>query len=84
MIKDKIIEMENGKEYYILEEVSYNGKKYLLSAECNLDKDEINEEDYLVMELEIENNNLKINTIEDDKLAVIVTNMLINKVRNED
>ena len=84
MIKDKVIEMDNGKEYYILEEVSYNGKKYLLSAECNLEKDEINEEDYLVMEMEIANDELKINTIEDNQLANIVTNMLINKVRNEE
>lgn len=83
MIKDKIIEMDNGKNYYILEEVSYNGKKYLLSAECNLEKDEINEEGYIVMEMIIENEELKINQIKDNELTNIVTNMLINKVRNE-
>lgn len=82
MIKDKIIEMDNGKNYYILEEISYNGKKYLLAAECNLEKDEINKEDYLVLELDIENYDLKVNTIENDELAQIVTNMLINKIRN--
>lgn len=83
MIKDKIIEMDNGKNYYILEEVSYNGKKYLLSAECYLEKDEINEEDYIVMEMVVENEELKINQIKDNELSNIVTNMLINKVRNE-
>ena len=74
--------MDNGKEYYILEEMQYNSKKYLLSIECDLDSDEIDEDNYHVMELTIENDNLKINQIKDNELALKVTNMLINKFRN--
>ena len=84
MIKDKIIEMDNGNSYYILNDITYNNKKYLLSVECNLEKDEIKEDDYLVMELVIENDELVIKQIEDDNLALIVTNLLINKIKNED
>ena len=82
MLKNKIIKMDNGKEYYILEEMQYNSKKYLLSIECDLDSDEIDEDNYHVMELTIENDNLKINQIKDNELALKVTNMLINKIRN--
>ena len=27
MVKDKIMQMDNGKSYYVLEDVEYNGKK---------------------------------------------------------
>lgn len=82
MIKDKIIQMENGKSYYALEEITYNEKKYLIALECDLEKDEANEEDYLVMELRIENGELTIKRIEDNELAVTVTALLLQKIRN--
>ena len=84
MIKDKIIKMDNGKEYYILTDITYNTKKYLLSVECDLANDDVKEDEYLVMELVIENDELVIKRIEDDNLALVVTNLLLNKIKNED
>ena len=82
MIKDKIIEMDNGKNYYVLNDVEYQNKKYLLTIECDIEKDEIVDEDYLVMELDIVDNELAIKQIKDDKIAMIVTDMLLKKVKN--
>lgn len=81
MIRDKIIELENGINYYILEEITYNNKKYALAVECDLEKEEINENKYIVMELKLENNNLITADIEDDKEAKIISKMLLEKVR---
>ena len=81
MIKDKIIQMDNGKSYYVLEDVEYNEKKYILSVECDLDKDEVNEEDYFVMELDMAGDELAVKHIEDDKIAKMVIELLMDKIR---
>ena len=49
-----------------------------------MEKDEIVDEDYLVMELDIVDNELAIKQINDDKIAMIVTDMLLKKFRNID
>ena len=83
MVKDKIIQMDNGKSYYVLEDVEYNGKKYILSLECDLDKDSVNEEDYFVMELSMVDGELAIKRVEDDNISKIVIAMLLNNVKND-
>ena len=57
------------------------GKKYVLAAECDLEKDLVKEDIYIVMELNINNNDLYIVNIEDNNLANIVTKLLIEKVK---
>ena len=82
MLNDKIIKVANGRDYYILEEVVYNGKKYIMATECDLEKDILNEEKYIVMELKLDNSELIIDNIDDIELAKIVTGLLIEKIRN--
>ena len=84
MIKDKIIELINGVNYYILEEISYNNKKYVLAAECDLEKDEINQDKYIVMEIKVDGNDLITADIEDEDLAKNITQKLIDEVRKSD
>ena len=84
MIKDKIITMDNEKEYYVLDDIIYEGRNFIISIECNLKKDEVNEKDYHIMELTIENNKLAIKKILDEELAKVVTMRLIEKVRNSE
>lgn len=81
MIKDRIIELENGTNYYILDDITYMEKKYVLAAECDLEKDLVKEDKYIVMELKINNNDLYIVNIEDNNLANIVTKLLIEKIK---
>lgn len=81
MIKDKIIELNNGINYYILDEISYNNKKYILAAECDLEQDKLNEENYVVAEIKVEGTDLVTADIEDEEISQIVTKMLIEKVR---
>lgn len=83
MIKDKVIEMDNGRSYYILDSIDYNNRMYALALECDLDKDEVNEEDYFAMEIAIEDNDLSVRQILDDNVAQIVVGMLLNKIKND-
>ena len=80
MIKDRIIELENGSNYYILDDITYMQKKYVLAAECDLENDSVNEDKYIVMEIKINNNDLFIVNIEDDNIARIDTKLLIFKL----
>lgn len=81
MIKDKIIELESGINYYVIEEISYNNKMYLLAAECDPEKDTVKEDNYIVMEVKLDNNELITTNIEDDNVAAIVTQKLLEKLK---
>ena len=81
MIKDKIIQMDDNRNYYVLEDTEYKGKKYILALECNLDNDIINEDDYFVMELDVNGENLYIKHVEDDEIAKMVIELLLDEVR---
>ena len=84
MVKDKIIQTDNNHSYYILEELDYNDKKYVLAAEYDEEQDDAKEEDELhVMEIRIEDDSLVTKNIHDDNIARIVTEKLIEKVRAE-
>lgn len=82
MVKDKVIQIDNGKSYYVLEEIEYQGKKYILTLECDLEKDMVNEDDYFAMELAIENGELNIKKIDDNDIAKVVVGMLLSKMPN--
>lgn len=83
MIKDKIIQMDDNRNYYVLEDTEYKGKKYILALECNLDNDIINEDDYFVMELDVTGEDLYIKHVEDDEIAKMVIELLLDEVRKE-
>ena len=81
MIKDRIIELENGCNYYILEDINYNQKKYVLASLCNLEKDYMDEDNYIVLEVNINNNDLYLNHITDTSIVSTVTKLLIEKTK---
>ena len=83
MLKDRIIELDGNKSYYVYEEVDYNNKKYILTSECDVTKDLINDEEYLVMEVVLEDSDLHIKQLKDDNLAKIITTLLLSKMRDE-
>ena len=82
MIKDKVFQIEDGTSFYIIDDINYQNRKYALTLQCDLDKDEVNEDEYLVMEVTMDNGGLQLKGIYDDELAAIVTKMLIDKVRS--
>ena len=82
MIKDRIVELQNGVNYYILEDITYMQRKYILAAECDVENDDVDEDKYIVMEMKINNNDLYVVNIEDDQTINIVTKLLLEKVRN--
>ena len=79
MLKDKVIKLNNNQEYYILEELNYENRKYILAAMCKLDDDEMDTENLIVKEIEYNNDELIIVDIEDQKKVEFISKMLITK-----
>lgn len=82
MLKDRVIQLEANKSYYVYEEVDFNNKKYILTSECDVDKDLVNDEEFLVMEVILEDGDLTIKHVNDDKVAETVTALLLSKMQD--
>lgn len=81
-MKDKIINIASGEQYYILEELNYQDKKYILGTFCDVEKDQINEEELVLFNVNIKDNDLIINNVNDQQLAQTVTEKILDKIRN--
>ena len=68
-MKNSILKLKDDKEYYVLEEIIYDNRNFVLAAECNLKKDEINEEFLIMMEVKLIDEQLFIDEINDDTLS---------------
>ncbi len=80
-MKDKIITLKSGIDFYIIEEVDYKDKKYILGSKCDLIQDKISEEELNLFEININNDDLVVNNVEDET-AQIVTSMIMEKISN--
>lgn len=83
-MKGKILKLKTGVSYYILEELLHNNKKYALGAECDLEKDNINEDELVVMEIKLLDNELIIDEIYDDNIAMEVTRLFQEKIQKSE
>ena len=81
-MKDKIIEIKEGTNFYVLEELKYNDKKYIFGAKCDLEKDTIEENNFIIQEVTIKDNQLVLNDLENEEEAKIIANMFIEKIGN--
>ncbi|MBR3161118.1 MAG: hypothetical protein IKF19_00100 [Bacilli bacterium] len=79
-MKDRIITLNSGINFYIIEELEYQNKKYILGSKCDLKKEIINQEELDLFEISIKDNNLVLNNVE-DKTAQIITSIIIEKIQ---
>lgn len=80
-MKNRIIKTDD-KTYYVLEKITLNDKNYVLLAECDLDKDEINTKDFIVEQLLSDNGSLELASITDEEVKQIAP-LLIEKYQKE-
>lgn len=81
-MKDTILKLKNNKYYYILEELSYNNKKYAFATEYNPTEETVNEEEFIVMEIKLKDDKIVIDKIHDDNLTEEVTMLFRDKFQN--
>lgn len=77
-MKDKIYTLANNYSYYVLEELDYEGKKYILTVECDPKRDSIKEDELNVFEVsKSENGDLVLKALESNQENIIA--LLIDK-----
>lgn len=81
-MKDKVISLNTGEDYYILEELDYNSRKFALGSKCDLEHDTINEDELELFEIIINEEDLAIIEVRDDVLSREVTERILSKIRN--
>ena len=82
MLKDKVVQDENGIQYYVLEELVHNNKKYIMALECDLDNDLVNKDDYVILEVVVNNDDLVLKNIDNDELIKVLVGLFFNKISN--
>ena len=79
-MKDKVIEIGNQDNIYVIEELDYQNNKYILGAKCDLEKDEVQKDELVLMEVSFKDGELVVKDV-DDEMAVTVTELIQQKMR---
>lgn len=79
MIK-KVLKLDNGLEYCVLEEIVYNNKQYILSFQVNNEED-VASDNYLICEIKKGlNGDYTLSDIEDMGVYENVSNILLTQL----
>lgn len=81
-MKNSLINLKNGNSFYILEDTTYNNKNYALAVSIN--ENDTNKMNVVVMEYYFENGQIMVSEIADDNIAKIVTELLQQKLQNNE
>lgn len=81
-MKNSLINLKNGNSFYILEDTVYNNKNYALAVSIN--EDDTNKMNVVVMEYYFENGQIMVSAIADDNIAKTVTELLQQKLQNNE
>ena len=68
-MKDKVVKLHNGKDYYIIEELEYFGHLYAIATECNLEEDTIKENELVLMEIQMDSQGMIAKEVKEETLA---------------
>mgnify|MGYP004476336025 FL=1 len=81
-MKNSLINLKNGNSFYILEDTTYNNKNYALAVSIN--ENDTNKMNVVVMEYYFENGQIMVSEIADDNIAKTVTELLQQKLQNNE
>lgn len=81
-MKNSLIEIKDGKSFYILEEVVYENKNYALAVLID-DNKVASDMNVVVLEYYFKDGNITVSEIENDDIASTVTTMLKEKIQRD-
>ena len=77
---DKVIKLDNNLEYYVLDEMTYEGKNYLMGLQVDNEKDGITNNYIFVETIKDINGNVTLIDIESPDLLEKIGNMFIERL----
>lgn len=82
-MKDRIIKLDDNKTYYVLEKITLDNKIYIMMTEYNMKDDVLDTENFIIKEVEKQDNKLALKEIENQELGSKVAMELLKKYREE-
>ena len=80
---DKVITLDNGLEYYVLDEMSYEGKNYLMGLQVDNEKEGITN-NYIIVESKKDiNGNVTLVDIDNVQVLETVGNLFAERLNKE-
>lgn len=77
---DKVIKLDNNLEYYVLDEMTYEGKNYLMGLQVDNEKEGITNNYIFVETVKDINGNVTLIDIESPDLLEKIGNMFIERL----
>ncbi|MBR6073197.1 MAG: hypothetical protein IKP76_02615 [Bacilli bacterium] len=84
MYKDSIVTLDNGFEMYILDDMEFASRRFILGSPVDTAKDEINEEELVLKEVVQEDGTDKFISIDKPEEADSFLKLMLMKIRNEE
>ena len=82
-MKDRIIKLDDNKTYYVLEKITLDNKIYIMMTEYNMKDDILDTENFIIKEVEKQDDKLALKEIENQELGSKVAMELLKKYREE-
>ena len=82
-MKDRIIKLDDNKTYYVLEKITLDDKMYIMMTEYNMQDDVLDTENFIIKEVEKQDDKLALKEIENQELGSKVAMELLKKYREE-
>ena len=80
MMIDKVMKLDNNLEYYVLDEMTYEGKNYLMGLQVDNEKEGITNNYIFVETIKDINGNVTLIDIESPDLLEKIGNMFIERL----
>ena len=84
-MKDKIIELNNGKNYYVLEDLTLDDKYYIYCSLVNEANETVDENNFVIVEVRKKvDGSYSLIDIEDENDIFLITNLFLNKIKKSE
>ena len=83
MLIGKVIELDNGVNYYIVEEMEVKNRKFILAKMVDLQTDKVKDDDLVIKELINTADGVITANIDEAKEAEAITKLLLEKAHME-
>lgn len=80
-MENKIITLNNNEEYIVLKDLVIDEKKYIFCTKYNEENETIDEDSFVIAEVVLEDNNIKLFDINDENTATKVTNAFLEEMK---
>lgn len=82
-MKGKVVTVDGSGDYYVLEDIDYKDKKYILCGKCDVDEETAINEDLLIFSVSLNGDDLVVSNVDDNDYDTVY-DLLIEKASNEE